>query len=176
MPRDKWGIHKKPYISWLGSHHRSRTKVSNKNAIRLDERRSNKQLQQNIEEKDDIDQLTKIIPRLQLETMAALVLVLVQDSSVALNLPRGPISQNRLAPPTPNVQKSTGGYLSKNNSKNTFCDQIWYCTFLFTCFLRKTLKLFVPFVTARIILNQENYGKNYSESWPLSITIKTVIF
>ena len=124
MPRDKWGIHKKPYISWLGSHHRSRTKVSNKNAIRLDERRSNKQLQQNIEEKDDIDQLTKIIPRLQLETMAALVLVLVQDSSVALNLPRGPISQNRLAPPTPNVQKSTGGYLSKNNSKNTFCDQI----------------------------------------------------
>ena len=122
MPRDKWGIHKKPYISWLGSHHRSRTKVSNKNAIRLDERRSTPQ-QQNIEE-DDIDQLTKIIPRLQLETMAALVLVLVQDSSVALNLPRGPISQNRLAPPTPNVQKSTGGYLSKNNSKNTFCDQI----------------------------------------------------
>ena len=122
MPRDKWGIHKKPYISWLGSHHRSRTKVSNKNAIRLDERRSTQQ-QQNIEE-DDIDQLTKIIPRLQLETMAALVLVLVQDSSVALNLPRGPISQNRLAPPTPNVQKSTGGYLSKNNSKEMFRNQI----------------------------------------------------
>ena len=122
MPRDKWGIHKKPYISWLGSHHRSRTKVSNKNAIRLDERRSTQQ-QQNIEE-DDIDQLTKIIPRLQLETMAALVLVLVQDSSVALNLPRGPISQNRLAPPTPNVQKSTGGYLSKNNSKDMFRNQI----------------------------------------------------
>ena len=155
MPRDKWGIHKKPYISWLGSHHRSRTKVSNKNAIRLDERRSTQQ-QQNIEE-DDIDQLTKIIPRLQLETMAALVLVLVQDSSVALNLPRGPISQNRLAPPTPNVQKSTGGYLSKNNSKHKFfLPNLILHVPVYLLFI-KTLKLFVLFVTVRMILNQENY-------------------
>ena len=155
MPRDKWGIHKKPYISWLGSHHRSRTKVSNKNAIRLDERRSTPQ-QQNIEE-DDIDQLTKIIPRLQLETMAALVLVLVQDSSVALNLPRGPISQNRLAPPTPNVQKSTGGYLSKNNSKHKFVLPNFILHVAVYLLFIKTLKLFVLFVTVRIILNQENY-------------------
>ena len=145
MPRDKWGIHKKPYISWLGSHHRSRTKVSNKNAIRLDERRSTPQ-QQNIEE-DDIDQLTKIIPRLQLETMAALVLVLVQDSSVALNLPRGPISQNRLAPPTPNVQKSTGGYLSKNNSKHKFVLPNFILHVAVYLLFIKTLKLFVLFVT-----------------------------
>ena len=155
MPRDKWGIHKKPYISWLGSHHRSRTKVSNKNAIRLDERRSTPQ-QQNIEE-DDIDQLTKIIPRLQLETMAALVLVLVQDSSVALNLPRGPISQNRLAPPTPNVQKSTGGYLSKNNSKHKFVLPNFILHVAVYLLFIKTLKLFVLFVTVRMILNQENY-------------------
>ena len=155
MPRDKWGIHKKPYISWLGSHHRSRTKVSNKNAIRLDERRSTPQ-QQNIEE-DDIDQLTKIIPRLQLETMAALVLVLVQDSSVALNLPRGPISQNRLAPPTPNVQKSTGGYLSKNNSKHKFVLPNFILHVAVYLLFIKTLKLFVLFVTVWMILNQENY-------------------
>ena len=87
--REKWGLHKKPYISWLGRYHKVRVRT---NAMRLDERKC-------MQKVDDTDQLRIILPKPELDM--PLVLVLVQDSSSELNFGAGS-SQNRLAPPTPN--------------------------------------------------------------------------
>ena len=92
--RDKWGLHKKPYISWLGRHSNAKVRT---NAIRLHEKQNTAQ-QQKCE--DNIHQLRAILPNLQLDM--ALVLVLVQDSSIALNNAVAGPFQNRLAPPSPN--------------------------------------------------------------------------
>ena len=90
--RDKWGLYKKPYISWLGRHSRHKT-----NAIKLKDRQNAAQQQQS---EEYIDQFRTLLPNLQLDM--ALVLVLVQDSSVALNNAAIVPSQKRLAPPSPN--------------------------------------------------------------------------
>ena len=88
--RETWRIHKKFPMSWLAG---SRVKVTRATAIRLDER--------NQTGGDQNYQLGAILPKLELDM--ALVLVLVQDSSVALNNAAGSgPSQNRLAPSTPN--------------------------------------------------------------------------
>ena len=92
--RDKWGLHKKPYISWLGRHSNAKVRT---NAIRLHEKQNTAQQQQC---EDDIHQLRTILPNLQLDM--ALVLVLVQDSSIALNTAVAGPFHNRLAPPSPN--------------------------------------------------------------------------
>ena len=89
--REKWGVHKKPYVSWLGRYSKVTVRT---NAIKLDERKSIQK-----QSGDDIDQLRAILPKLELDM--PLVLVLVQDSSSELNFGAGS-SQNRLAPPTPN--------------------------------------------------------------------------
>ena len=90
--RDKWGLYKKPYISWLGRHSKHRT-----NAIKLRDRQNAAQQQQS---EEYIDQFRSLLPNLQIDM--ALVLVLVQDSSVALNNAAVGPSQQRLAPPSPN--------------------------------------------------------------------------
>jgi hypothetical protein len=87
---EKWGLRNKPYISWLGSHTKLRKRT---NAIRLEERKSSQK-----PAGDDIDQFRVMLPNLSSDM--PLVLVLVQDSSLELNLAGGS-SQNRLAPPTP---------------------------------------------------------------------------
>ena len=92
--REKWGLHKKPYISWLGRHSKIRLRT---NTIRLDERKSIQK-----QTADEIDQFRVILPNLALDM--ALVLVLVQDSSSELNFGGGS-SQSRLAPPTPNSKQ-----------------------------------------------------------------------
>ena len=94
---EKFGVH----VSWLGmgSGKHAKGKVGkSQNAIRLDERNSGQQQQQSGNEDD---QLPIVLPQLQLDM--ALVLVLVQDNSVALNSAAGS-SQNRLAPPTPSSE------------------------------------------------------------------------
>ena len=69
--RDKWGLYKKPYISWLGRHSRAKVRT---NAIKLQDRQNAAQQQQC---EDYIDQFRTLLPNLQLDM--ALVLVLVQD-------------------------------------------------------------------------------------------------
>ena len=90
---EKFGVH----ISWLGAGGGkvvAKGKVEKPNSMRMEERSSEHQQGGNNE-----DQLPIVLPQLQLDM--ALVLVLVQDNSVALNSAGG-TSQNRLAPPTPN--------------------------------------------------------------------------
>ena len=101
--RDKWGLYKKPYISWLGRHSRHRT-----NAIKLRDRQNAAQQQQS---EEYIDQFRSLLPNLQLDM--ALVLVLVQDSSIALNTAVAGPFQNRLAPPSPNRKLFVWFYLRR---------------------------------------------------------------
>ena len=90
---EKFGVH----VSWLGAGGGKvvgKGKVEKQNEMRMEERNNEQQQGGN-----NANQLGIVLPQLQLDM--ALVLVLVQDNSVALNSAAGS-SQNRLAPPTPN--------------------------------------------------------------------------
>ena len=94
---EKFGVH----MSWLGAGGgktivKSKVVGKNPNSMQMGERNGEGQQQEN-------DQLPIVLPQLQLDM--ALVLVLVQDNSVALNNPGSAPSKNRLAPPTPNMSK-----------------------------------------------------------------------
>ena len=94
---EKFGVH----MSWLGAGGgktivKSKVIGNNPNSMQMGERNGEGQQQEN-------DQLPIVLPQLQLDM--ALVLVLVQDNSVALNNPGSAPSKNRLAPPTPNMSK-----------------------------------------------------------------------
>ena len=100
---EKFGVH----ISWLGAGGGkvvAKGKVDKSNSMRMEERGGEHQQRNE-------DQLPIVLPQLQLDM--ALVLVLVQDNSVALNSAAGS-SQNRLAPPTPNSKYL--GSSKRNNS------------------------------------------------------------
>ena len=96
---EKFGVH----VSWLGAGAGkvAKGKVGKSivgNAINLEERNSGPPQSQ---QGNDENQLGIVLPQLELDM--ALVLVLVQDNSVALNSAAGS-SQNRLAPPTPSSE------------------------------------------------------------------------
>ena len=119
--RDKWGLYKKPYISWLGRHSRAKVRT---NAIKLQDRQNAAQQQQC---EDYIDQFRTLLPNLQLDM--ALVLVLVQDSSIPLNSAGVVPAQKSLAPPSKNRKFILLDMIfgtSRNNSQIGFFQSILF--------------------------------------------------
>ena len=115
---EKFGVH----ISWLGAGGgkvvgKGKGNVENSNAMRMEERRNEHQQGGNND-----DQLPIVLPQLQLDM--ALVLVLVQDNSVALNSAAGS-SQNRLAPPTPNSKYLGSSKRKKSNERSLAFSLYW---------------------------------------------------
>ena len=115
---EKFGVH----ISWLGAGGGKvvgKGKVENSNAMRMEERKRSIEHQQG---GNNDDQLPIVLPQLQLDM--ALVLVLVQDNSVALNSAAGS-SQNRLAPPTPNSKYIGSSKRKKSNEGSLTFSLYW---------------------------------------------------
>ena len=113
---EKFGVH----MSWLGAGGgktivKSKVIGNNPNSMQMGERNGEGQQQEN-------DQLPIVLPQLQLDM--ALVLVLVQDNSVALNSAAGS-SQNRLAPPTPNSKYLGSSKRKKSNERSLAFSLYW---------------------------------------------------